>query len=115
MSKEFKPYIYYFARRKWYGQMNKFCDGVIAKKGKDPVAIFWKAFAVGMSGNVNDSLRLLESFQSRRDMHYPVTIARLYFHEKSQVIDHEAIDSLRSELTVAEDVTVSKHFNNSDE
>jgi hypothetical protein len=106
MSKEFKPQVYYLARRKWYEQLSVRCDELVKQKGKDPVAIFWKSFAIGMSGNINDSLRLLESFQSRKDMQYPVTLARLYFHKKSTSVDHEAIDSLESEKSVAEDVAV---------
>lgn len=103
-SKEIKPQLYYLLRRGWYSQLIKFCDGIISKKGKDPLAIFWKAFALGMTNNINDCLRLFESFQARRDLQYPVTLALLYFHKKSPSIDHEAVDSLTSELGVAEDV-----------
>lgn len=105
-SKEFKPQIYYFIRRGWYDQLSAFCDGIMAKKGKDPVALYWKAYASGMNGNVNEALRLLESFQSRRDLQYAVSIALLFFHKRAQNVDREAIDTLKSELSVAEDVTV---------
>ena len=106
MSKEFKPQVYNFIRRGWYDQLSSLCDGLMAKKGKDPLALFWKAFAMGMSGNINDSLRLLESFQSRKDLQFPVTLALMYFHKKAVPVDREAISNLKSELSVAEDVAV---------
>ena len=106
MSREFKPQIYFLVRRGWYDQLNRFCVDIMAKKGKDPTAVFWKAFASGMSGDISESLRQLESFQSRRDMLLPVTLALLYFNQRLPVVDHEVIDSLNTELSVAEDVTV---------
>ncbi len=108
MSREQKPQIYFLIRRGWYDQLNRFCVDMIAKKGKDPVAVFWKAFASGMSGDVSECLRQLESFQSRRDMLLPVTLALLYFHQRMPSVDHEVIESLNAELSVAEDVTVSQ-------
>jgi tetratricopeptide repeat protein 21B len=110
MSKDLKPQIYYLARRGWHDQLLKLCDNSIAKKGKDPITIYWKAYALGMTGNIKECLQQLEIFQSRRDLQFPVSLAMLYFQNKSPVIDHEAVDSLSSELTLAEDVTV-RHIN----
>jgi hypothetical protein len=109
-SKEFKPQIYYLIRRGWYEQLVKFCDEVIGKKGKDPISVYWKAFALGMNGNLKDCLTLLDSFQSRRDMQFAVSISLLFFKQRAVPIDIESIESLKSELSVAEDVTVSILF-----
>lgn len=106
MSKEIKPQIYFLIRRGWHDQLLKLCDGVISKKGKDPLTTYWKAYALGMTGNNVECLRLLESFQSRKDMLYPVSLALLFFHSRATVQDTDAIDALYSELAIAEDVTV---------
>lgn len=110
MSKEFKPQAYNFIRRGWFDQLNTLCDSIMAKKGKDPLTAFWKAFTVGMTGNVTDCLRQLESFQSRKDLQFPVTLALMYFHKKTNPIDREAVAQLKSELSIAEDVAVSVHL-----
>lgn len=106
MSKEIKPQIYFLIRRGWHDQLLRLCDSIIAKKGKDPLTVYWKAYALGMSGNTTDCLRTLESFQSRRDMQYPVSLALLFFHSRAATIDRDAVDALNSELAIAEDVTV---------
>ena len=110
MSKEFKAQVYNLIRRGWYDQLVSLADSIISKKGKDPVAIFWKAFGTGMTGNVSDCLRLLEMFQSRRDLQFPVALALLYFHKKATHVDHETVETLKAEMPVAEDVTVSLNF-----
>jgi hypothetical protein len=106
MSKEFKPQAYNLIRRGWFDQLNALCDGVMAKKGKDPLTAYWKAFALGMMGNISECLRMLESFQSRKDLQFPVTLALMYFHKKANPVDREAVAQLKSELSIAEDVAV---------
>lgn len=106
MSKEVKSQIYYLARRGWHDQLAAVCDGHMAKKGKDPTCVFWKAFALGMTGNLSEASRLLETFQARRDMQYPATLALIYFNRRSRNVDHDLLSSLQSELSVSEDVVV---------
>ena len=38
-------------------------------------------------------------------MQYPVALALIYFHRRSAQGDREVVDTLRSELGIAEDVT----------
>lgn len=107
MSKELKAIVYYCIRRRWFNSAAGHCDAFMLKKGKEPTALFWKAFVTGMCGNTGEALRLLDGFQSRRDLQLPVALAMMFFHKKSASTDREAINSLRSELAVAEDVAVN--------
>jgi hypothetical protein len=106
MSKEVKSQIYYLARRGWHDQLAAVCDSCMSKKGKDPTCVFWKAFALGMTGSLDEASRLLETFQARRDMQYPATLALIYFNRRSRNVDHDLLSSLQSELSVSEDVVV---------
>ena len=106
MSREVKPQIYFYIRKGWYEQLIKFCDGVILKRGKDPATLYWKAFGHGMSNNISECLRLLEGFQARNDMQYPVPLALLYFHQRSSSLDADSIETLSAQIHAAKDVTV---------
>ena len=107
MSKDLKPVVYYLLRRGWYGQAASACEAAMTKKGKEPVSLYWHAFALGMQGQLSDAIRELETFNSRRDLHYAMHVALLYFHRKAVNVDRETVSSLRAELSVSEDVTVS--------
>ena len=105
MSKDYKSNIYYLIRRGFHDQLCGFCDSITQRKGKDPVSMFWKAYGLGMDGAFPQCVQQLESFSSRKDMQYPVTLALIYFHKRSPMGDREVVDTLRSELGIAEDVT----------
>eukprot|EP01041_Mallomonas_annulata_P001871 gene1871-3629_t len=106
MSKEFKPLLNYYARRGWNTQQLTFCESFIAKKGKDPSVVFWRAYALGMTDHIQESIRILEGFESRTDLQYPVTLALINLHESDpRGGDEETLDRLKATLLVAEDVT----------
>eukprot|EP01035_Chromulina_nebulosa_P033766 gene33766-45218_t len=127
---ETKGIIYYLIRRGWYGQLASLCQssagggsGPRGSKGKgvlEPLLVFWRAFALSMmpayqeatssgSSALQEARKILEnSFQARRDMQYPVTLALLHCHRRQQangIADYETIETLSNELAVAEDVT----------
>ena len=109
-SKELKPLILYLVRKGWNGQLYSLCDSIIAKKSKDYFAAFWRAYALGMTGNISDAMSQLESFQSRRDLQFPASLALIYFHKRLPKTDREAIESLRTELSVTRDVSVRSYL-----
>lgn len=106
MSKDLKPNVYYLIRRGWYSQVIQLCEQSLSKKGKEPIALYWQAFALGMSGQIHEAIRILENFQSRRDLQLPMSLALIYFHQRAANVDREAVQTLKSELAIAETVTV---------
>eukprot|EP00607_Mallomonas_marina_P008435 CAMPEP_0182424556 /NCGR_PEP_ID=MMETSP1167-20130531/10752_1 /TAXON_ID=2988 /ORGANISM="Mallomonas Sp, Strain CCMP3275" /LENGTH=1377 /DNA_ID=CAMNT_0024604441 /DNA_START=94 /DNA_END=4227 /DNA_ORIENTATION=+ len=104
-SRDFKPLLYFYIRRGWHSQQLKFCENFISKKGKDPVSVFWRAYALGMTDRIQECLRELRGFEARKDMQYPVTLALLFFHQRDARVDEETVDTLNAQLQVAEEVT----------
>lgn len=107
MSKELRPVYYYYIRRKWFSQLVQSCSEVIDRKGKDPITLFWKAFGLGMTGDIDGCLRELDAFHARKDLQFPVNLAMIYFHKKSPSVDREAVRAITAELPLAEDIAVS--------
>lgn len=105
--KEQKPIIYALIRANLFDHLVAQCDNFTSKRGKEPISMFWKAFGLIKLGRIDQALQVLESFQSRRDLLYPVCQAMLYAHNQSVNVDQEAVETLTAELSVAEDVTVS--------
>ena len=71
--------------------------------------MFWKAFALGMIYNKKECFGCLESsLVGRKDLQFPVSMAKLYFNKKffSEEKERETIESLEAELLVSEDLTV---------
>lgn len=110
MSKDFKPLAYYYARRNHHDLLIQLCDTQLAKKGKDPIILFWKAYGLGKAGYIKDCFKQLDVFHNRKDLQLPVTLAMLYFHKNAPSYDQETVDSLSAELSIAEDVTVSNSY-----
>ena len=106
MSRDVKPILYHYCRRGWHEQLLSVCDTILSRKNKDVFALFWRAYGMGMAGNITAALSLFEEHQSKRDMQFPSTLALIYFHKKLPSIDQELLDQLQSEASVSEDVTV---------
>ena len=75
------------------------------------MGVYWKAIGLGLSGWTNESLRLLESLQVRKEMSYAVSIAQLHFlRQATSNIDYDAIETISSGLDMAEDYTKDAGF-----
>ena len=106
--KDIRPQIFYYIRRKLYNHAISLCDSLLSKKGKEPTLLYWKAFATGFGGNINDALRQFEGLQGKREIQYPISLALIYFHKQLPRVDYDAVDTLNAELSAAEDVTVGQ-------
>eukprot|EP01039_Chlorochromonas_danica_P002898 gene2898-3163_t len=105
MSKDLKPQLYYYIRRGWNDHVIQLCESSMAKKGKDPVTVFWHAFSLGRMGLIAEALSKLETLQSRKDLQLPMVVAMIYFHQRASSVDRETVRALKQDLSIAETVT----------
>ena len=108
-GKEFKPQLFYLIRRGWNTQQLKLCDMTISKKGKDPMTVLWKSHALAMLGKIDDAVSELRAFESRADMQYLRSLARINYYQKESRPDYDLIRTLKDELSSHED-TMVPHF-----
>jgi hypothetical protein len=104
MSKEIRPVLYHYIRKRWFSQLVSSCNDALDRKGKDPILMFWKAFGMGMNGEVQEALQDFDAFHARKDLHFPVNSALLYFNKKLPQIDRDTVRTLSAELPIAEEV-----------
>jgi len=110
MSKEFKQLAYSNILHHQYDELIDLCENTLTNvKGKDSIVFFWKAFAFGMLNNKRECFGCLDSsLVGRKDLQFPVSMAKLYFNRLfySEEEERENIESLEAELLVSEDITV---------
>ncbi|KAJ3295051.1 Tetratricopeptide repeat protein 21B [Borealophlyctis nickersoniae] len=93
--------INYYARRKLYHHVVTVCESALRRKPADPVLLFWRAFGWIMEGRSNEALRELQNLMEKRDLVLACPTAMIYAHERSKLVDHEAIEELQARLTIA--------------
>lgn len=100
----------YYAREGFWGhvehEMSKLLATGITENSRNH---WWRAIAVGFlammsSGKVRlgEVVRELTSMKSKRDLELPSIVALIHFHKVHDVVDHQEVDELESELSVAE-------------
>ena len=67
---------------------------------------FFRGYALGMSGNLQQSIRELEQLMRKREVAYPAILALLHMHRSSSMVDRQEIEGLEISLkTAAESVS----------
>lgn len=97
-----QAYINYYARKGLWHHVIDVADQLV-RGNDDPVFRFWKAFGMMKEENsLSNAIREFNALRKRREMALPATVAALYAHKQSQLVDAEAVEELQAELAVQE-------------
>jgi len=94
--------VNYYARMGFHRHIQTICSEMLRKKGQDVTLLFWRAYAMGAEGSLNEAIRELEGTLSRRETEFPVMCHLIYAHRKCEMPDMDAIDDLERGLSSAE-------------
>ncbi|RHY88215.1 hypothetical protein DYB35_009249 [Aphanomyces astaci] len=95
--------INYYIRKGWYDHVQRLCEGILDKKGNDPVITFWRCFGIVMEGSNSSAIRELESLKKKKEVELPCIHALIYAHNKCKNVDHEEIAQLEMQVVIAEE------------
>ncbi|XP_041896700.1 tetratricopeptide repeat protein 21B isoform X3 [Corvus kubaryi] len=73
-------------------------DEALARLGGDPVLLFYRAYGALRTGDVQESIRQLESIKNRQEVSLCTMMALIYAHKKSPNPDRDAIVELDARL-----------------
>jgi tetratricopeptide repeat protein 21B len=94
--------VNYYARMGFHRHIQTICSEMLRKKGQDVTLLFWRAYAMGAEGSLNEAIRELEGTLSRRETEFPVMCHLIYAHRKCEMPDMDTIDDLERGLSSAE-------------
>jgi len=98
-----KVLINYYIRKGWYDHVQRLCEGILDKKGNEPVITFWRCFGIVMDGSYTSAIRELENLKKRKEVELPAIYALIYTHQKCQHVDHDEIAQLEMQVCIAEE------------
>ncbi|XP_048165484.1 tetratricopeptide repeat protein 21B isoform X3 [Corvus hawaiiensis] len=73
-------------------------DEALARLGGDPVLLFYRAYGALRTGDVQESIRQLESIKNKQEVSLCTMMALIYAHKKSPNPDRDAILELDARL-----------------
>ncbi|CAM9839988.1 unnamed protein product, partial [Chrysoparadoxa australica] len=98
---DYKALILYYLREGLYQEAADEAEMCTRKRGNDPNLLFWKAFAVGMTGAIPAACKDLESLRAKRDMEFAAVQGLLYFQKKSRLVDRDAVETMEAACSIA--------------
>ena len=98
MSRDSKALLTYYGREGLFQHLQAECNKQLERRGADGTLMWWRAIAVGMSGDAGGAVRELEELRAKRDLQLPVQTALLHFHKRASRVDMEEVSQLEQAL-----------------
>ncbi|KAF4796860.1 tetratricopeptide repeat domain 21B [Turdus rufiventris] len=88
----------YYCQEGLFQHARAAADEALARLGADPVLLFYRAYGALRAGDVQESIRQLESIKNKQEVSLCTMMALIYAHKKSPNPDREAILELDARL-----------------
>ncbi|RLN88750.1 hypothetical protein BBJ28_00009806 [Nothophytophthora sp. Chile5] len=96
--------INFYLRKGWYDHVQRLCEQLLEKKGRDAVVLFWRAFGIVLERSYSSAIRELENLKkSGRDVELPCLHALIFAHSQCKHVDHDEVAQLELQLCMAEE------------
>ncbi|XP_018767037.3 tetratricopeptide repeat protein 21B isoform X2 [Serinus canaria] len=88
----------YYCQEGLFQHARAAADEALARLGSDPVLLFYRAYGALRAGDVQESIRQLESIKNKPEVSLCTMMALIYAHKKSPNPDRDAILELDARL-----------------
>uniref|UniRef100_A0A8C3VG32 Tetratricopeptide repeat protein 21B n=1 Tax=Catharus ustulatus TaxID=91951 RepID=A0A8C3VG32_CATUS len=88
----------YYCQEGLFQHARAAANEALARVGADPVLLFYRAYGALRTGDVQESIRQLESIKNKQEVSLCTMMALIYAHKKSPNPDREAILELDARL-----------------
>uniref|UniRef100_A0A8C6YVJ4 Tetratricopeptide repeat domain 21B n=1 Tax=Nothoprocta perdicaria TaxID=30464 RepID=A0A8C6YVJ4_NOTPE len=88
----------YYCREGYFHGVRVAAEEALGRLGSDPVLLFYRAYGTLRAGDIQDSIRQLESIKNKQEVSLCTMMALIYAHKKSPNPDRDAILELDSKM-----------------
>uniref|UniRef100_A0A8C3VGA4 Tetratricopeptide repeat protein 21B n=1 Tax=Catharus ustulatus TaxID=91951 RepID=A0A8C3VGA4_CATUS len=97
-QEERRALLNYYCQEGLFQHARAAANEALARVGADPVLLFYRAYGALRTGDVQESIRQLESIKNKQEVSLCTMMALIYAHKKSPNPDREAILELDARL-----------------
>lgn len=95
--------INFYLRKGWFDHVQRLCESLLDKKGRDATVLFWRAVGIALERSFSSAIRELESLRKGRELELPCLHALIFAHSQCQHVDHDEIAQLEMQVCMAEE------------
>uniref|UniRef100_A0A8C3PP13 Tetratricopeptide repeat protein 21B n=1 Tax=Calidris pygmaea TaxID=425635 RepID=A0A8C3PP13_9CHAR len=88
----------YYCQEGYFHHVRAAADEALGRLGSDPVFLFYRAYGALRAGDIQESIRQLESIKNKQEVSLCTMMALIYAHKKSPNPDRDAILELDAKM-----------------